>query len=147
MSKRKPHNMQRRYQRQAKYAIQGVGAAFVTGHKYVECVDLKRRGIIKAGPHLARAITNVAHKWSFILCVLGVDHEGKPYVKGEEHVMAVPYKQESLVHYLNEQHQEYIKKYANKQQMIAAGWIASPEGMELNTELAHDIFDKMGAFQ
>ena len=146
MSKRKPHSLHRRYERQARIAVKNIAAAFVTGNTHVECVDIKRREIIKAGPTLANAIAKTPYKWSVLLCVLGIDHDGKPYVKSEEHAMTVRYKQSNLCEYLNEQHQAYIERYANKSQMIAAGWIASPEGKPLDNEVAFEIFNKMGAF-
>lgn len=148
MSKRKPNNMHRRYERTARAAVKNIGAAFVTGDdRLVECVNLKTLEVIKAGPLLARVITNTAFKWSVHICVLGIGSDGLPYVKGDTHNFAVRYKQANLVDYLNEQHQEYIAKRVNKNQMIAAGWIASPEGLEITNEQAMELFTKMGAFE
>lgn len=146
MSKRKPHCLRRRYTRQAEYAVKGIAAAYVTGMDYVECVNLKTRKKEPVGMSLARAISEVPFQWVVLLCIIGIDANGQRYVKAEEHAMTARYRQSSLVEYLNEQHQDYIKRSANKSQMIAAGWIASPEGRSIDTAAAMDIFEGLGAF-
>ena len=145
MSKRKPHNLHRRYQRQAQYAVQGLGAAYITGRTHVECVNLKSGSIIKPSMLIARAISEVPYQWTVLMSVMGRDWQGKPYYKDETITMAVRYKQSSLVEYLNEQHQAMIAGM-NKQQMVSAGWIAVPEPTDIDTVLADKIYTNLGVW-
>lgn len=145
MSNRKPHSLQRRYHRQAQYAVKGIGAAFITGRTHVECVNLKSGNIIKPSMVLARAISEVPYQWTVLMSVMGRDWQGKPYYKDEMIQMAVRYKQSSLVEYLNEQHQSLIKGF-NKNDMVAAGWIAIPDKAEISPGLADKIYTNMGVW-
>lgn len=144
--KRKPHDMHRRYIRQAQYAVRGIGAAFITGRTHVECVNMRNGAIMKPSMVLARAISEVPYQWTVLMSVMGRDFEGKPYYKDEQITMAVRYRQSSLVEYLNEQHQAMIAAM-NKNQMVAAGWIAAPERTDIGPELADRIYTNLGVWE
>lgn len=146
MSKRKPHSMAERWRRQAQYAVRGYAAAFVTGNKLVDCVDMKRCRVLKSPPMvLARAISDAPHHWTVLMSVMGRDWQGKPYYKHDMIVTAVRYRQASLVDWLNEQHQALIATF-NPKDKVAAGWIAVPEKTEITDAVAEEIYTQLGAW-
>lgn len=149
MSKRrKPNNMEVRYQRHARAVVKNVLAVFVTGHTgKVECVNYRTKKPIRVSPLLAQVISDVPFQWSVHICAICIDSQGKYYVKGDTHVMAVRYKQKSLVEYLNQEHQEYLLKNINKDHLYAAAWIAAPSDIPMDNEMALEIFTNLGALE
>ena len=100
---------------------------------------------IPVTPKLAHVIETHKHKWSIMLGVFymekGAANCSMRLVDVNQHC-----KQSELVTTLNKEHQDFIKsKQDINVDVLGAGWIASPVGVDLEEDLCGNIFDKLGA--
>lgn len=141
-NKRKQAALVKRYQRQAAaVCLQGIGVAFVTGNEKVDCIHLKTAKPINPPAVLARALSDIPHKWTVLISVM---LEGGKY-HHEQISMAIKYKQSSLVEFLNAEHQKMLKRF-EKEGVWCAGWIACPYDMTIDNKLADEIYTSIGAW-
>lgn len=146
MSKRKAHNVQKRRQRVAQAAMRNLAISYVTGDDYCKLVDTKAQKTVTVGQLLAEAIERIPYRWSIFMGVFGRDGEGRNYMKCKIILTSTPYYQRDLVDALNEEHSALIGGM-NQNQMIGAGWLASPLGEDWEESKAFELFEKLGAFQ
>lgn len=144
---RKPNNHHERQRRQAMQLVKGFGVAFITGRDKCDIIDLMKNKPFPATMIQARAMTEVAHKWSMFIAALGVDDNGRRYIKSEQIFLPDRRKQSVLAESLNEYHQQFIKRSMNPRHLIAAAWIGSPEGLEIEENQADEIFTALGAWE
>jgi len=95
---------------------------------------------------LAKVLESHKHQWSVMLGIFYIE-------KGRRNCSFLiaeadkPRMQSEMVHDLNTEHQEFIEsKKKQGVEVLGAGWIASPVGLDLDEELCGKIFDKLGAF-
>lgn len=140
--------MRKRQERHTRHIVRNLAAVFVTGvTDKVQCVHLPTRRRVSIDGSLAQAIADTPFQWSVHICALCRAPDGKEYVKGITHYFKVRYRQSNLTHHLNESHQKFLKESIPKDQLLAAAWLASPLGRDMDNEMAFEIFKKMGAFE
>ncbi|MFP2768083.1 hypothetical protein [Oceanisphaera sp. KMM 10153] len=143
---RKPHNPHERKRRQAEQLVKGFGVAYVTGRDTCDIVDLIANKAFPATLIQAKAMTEFAHKWSMLIVALGIDDQGRKYLKAEQLFLPDRRKQCDLAAGFNDYHQQFIKQSMNPNHLVGAAWIGSPEGSEISIQQADAIFTALGAW-
>lgn len=129
MSKRKPHNPLKRFQRQAEAALSGLCFGMKPGDEsgFVIAYRLKDGAEVKVGPTVAKALGDCCFKYAFLLTASAVESNGKVKTKTDYQRMKSPYRHSDLIEHLNESHDLIIAQATtggNKLQ--SAGWLACP---------------------
>lgn len=143
---RKKHNPQQRAARMAHSALQHVAVSYVTGDDYCELVDVRTGAKQQVSRALAGCVENFTYRWSILIAAFGRDAQGQDYMKSEIVQTQQPYYQRDLAEVLNVEHSRLIGGF-NQSQLLGAGWLASPMGVDWTEQQAFDLFHKLGAFQ
>lgn len=143
--RRKANNPQVRYARAAEHTLRNIVVSFITGDDYCNLIDYKRKKLATVTQAIADMVDNVPYKWSIMMAVFGTGADGRPYMKSELVQTQTRYYQRDLVDLLNERHTALIKTM-NPNQMIGAGWMSSPRGIDWDEKEAFDLFEQFGAF-
>ena len=102
--------------------------------------------VVTVPPSVARTLESHKHKWSIMLAVFYIDN-GKHTCSFLMAEANKPRLQSEMVDDLNTEHQAFIESVKDQGlEVLGAGWIASPAGLDLSENLCGDIFDKLGAF-
>ena len=144
----KPHNPRRWVQANNERILKGFAVGYVangtTKHNPISLINL-RGDELPVTKTMNDALSLFRYKWSIYLAVFGVDESGKRYTKSEVVTCKVPTLQSDLVSYLNDRHQDLMKKF-NHKQMVGAGWIAQPTGKDFSEKDAFGVFENLGAW-
>lgn len=143
---RKPHNPHQRLLRQAGGLVAGFGVAYITGRDNCDIVDLFKDQPFPATLSQVRALTDVAHTWSMYIAALGIDDQGRKYIKAEQLFLPDRRKQADMADALNRHHQQFVKTSMNPNHLVAAAWIGSPEGRDISEAQADRIFTALNAW-
>lgn len=102
--------------------------------------------IMTIPPAVARTIESRKHQWAIMLGVFYIEKGARncSFLMAEADK---PRLQSEMIEDLNTEHQAFIEnKKKQGVEVLGAGWIASPSGLDLDEQLCGDIFDKVGAF-
>ena len=146
MSKRKPHNLKARIDRSCR-------ALLAANHVAVVNIDPSgRQGMINykslkniAPGKIGQAVCEVPHRWTIYMSVLCIDARGDRYSKSIEVAPDGVYLSDHLEDVIEHCYKQ-LRDTANQNQMVASGWIAIPEKMSLEEDLAARIFEAVGAW-
>lgn len=129
MSKRKPHNPLKRYQRQSELALSGLCFGMKpdeqSGHVIAYRVkDGKEQAV---GPNIAKALDTCCFKFAFLLTASAVESNGKVKTKTDYQRLKSPYRHSDLIEHLNESHDLIIAQAtAGGSKLQSTGWLACP---------------------
>lgn len=142
MSKRKPHNIQKRknliYISNVKnIAITWLGSDKVNGIALAEAWHIKTGKRVQITPTFYKVITTVKAYWQVCCVVLCRDQAQQQYAKTIWVTSKQPYKQSDLADYLNDIHLE-LWNTANSKHKIDLGWVAYPVSKYDNIERTDD---------
>jgi len=87
----------------------------------------------------------IRHKWTFYIAIMGVDFEGKRYVKGELLQFKEKYFQSEICKLTSDYHYKLLEGF-NKSQLKNVGWIGAINQDDIDQEQAMSIFENAGAF-
>ena len=142
MKRKRKHCLHKRRLRLADSEGKNLLAAYFTSWDKVEAYHTKTLESLNITRTQAHIIAETPLNWSVLLCIIGLDFEGRRYIKSEWLGMKARYRQRDLVEYLNDRQKEYVERAANLDQLEAVGWIASPVGLYLESEQALKIYEK-----
>lgn len=129
MPVRKKNNPVKRYEAQARCAVNGLCFGMKPGDTSgkVDCWRLSTGKITPVGPTVAKALGDCHFKFAFLLVVISKEANGKQRIVTDYNRMAASYKHSDLVHYLNAEHDAIIDKEIERgNDIISAGWLAVP---------------------
>ncbi|MGB0467722.1 MAG: hypothetical protein ACPGF7_09380 [Pontibacterium sp.] len=133
MSKRKGHNLHKRYEQQARALMRGLAVCYSTDtDSYCRLINIKTGCDVPVTPMIQRALTTVKYKWSVIICVFGPDYMKSEQIDCNEYLA-----QAELADYLNERHQTLIKGF-NSNHLECVGWLASPVYRDWDEKQAYE---------
>ena len=89
---------------------------------------------------IIKAVTSVKYKWSIWYGVYCLDQFGKPYTQGEWILAKEPYYHQNLAETVADSLSVVVNN-ANGKQVKDVGWIAVPEGIELDDETVMKIIE------
>jgi hypothetical protein len=143
-NKRKGHSPYKRKRLLAQHLLKNSVIAYTTGEP--NCILLNRKTLKREVVHSINysLITTLPYKWSVYLAALG-KKDGENFVMGDIVISPDYYYQTDLIPFLEDQHQQVIKRM-NSKWYIGAAWVASPFGYDFSEEEAYRIFDSIGAF-
>lgn len=126
---RKKHNMAKRLQTMAQATLKDVAIVMslsATEGKYI-AFNTKGGHVFIPGRATARTIAGCTFKWSYLLVVWSTESNGKERMITEFQRMAAPYRQETIMPYLNEVHTKLIHQEQDRGNAVFdAGYVAMP---------------------
>lgn len=108
-----------------------------------ELVNLKTQSTFPISQALYDSIYKLRHKWTVHCAVIGIDHQGQPYMKSNELVFKEPYFQYEVAELLNTEHRKIIKGF-NQDQLLCAAWIATPYAKNWDEHEAFKTYETLG---
>ncbi len=146
MSKRKPHNLKARIDRscRALLATNHVAVVNIDPSGYQGMINYKSLKNIAPGK-IGQTVCGIAHRWTIYLSVLCIDAQGDRYSKSIEVAPDGVYLSDHLEDVIEHCYKQ-LRDTANQNQMVASGWIATPETMSLEEDHAARIFEAVGAW-
>lgn len=129
MSKRKPHNPQKRYQRQCEAALKGLcfGMKPDDASGYVIAYRLKDGTEPAVGPNIAKALDDCCFKYAFTLIVKSRESNGKIRTVYSFERLSSAYRHNDLVGHLHDLHDGMLEAEKSKgNEIISCGWMACP---------------------
>lgn len=126
---RKKHNMAKRLQTMAQATLKDVAIVMslsATEGKYI-AFNTKVGHVFIPGKATARTIAGCTFKWSYLLVVWSTESNGKDRMITEFQRMAAPYRQETLMPYLNKVHADLIHQEQDRGNAVYdVGYVAMP---------------------
>jgi len=128
MSKRKPHNPIKRYQRQSEAAVSGLVFGMKPGDDsgLVMAYRLKDGKPAAVGPSVAKALGDCCFKFAFVLVVVSKESNGKIRTVTHFERLKSAYRHSDLINHLNVQHDAMLEAERAKNEIISAGWLCCP---------------------
>lgn len=143
--KRKKHNPLKRLKTAARIACSNIYAVFVGGEQ-IQVVEKRTNKVRPFYQDELDAMGRLQHKWSIYIAVIGLDSNGKRYVKGEQLNFQAEYLQGDIAGLTSEYHYKLLDTF-NKNHLKNAGWIACANGSDIDPEQALTIFENAKAFE
>lgn len=126
---RKKHNMAKRLQTMAQATLKDVAIVMslsATEGKYI-AYNTHKGHVFIPGKATARTIAGCTFKWSYLLVVWSTESNGKERMITEFQRMAAPYRQETLMPYLNKVHADLIHQEQDRGNAVYdVGYVAMP---------------------
>lgn len=146
-SRKKKSVLHKRFRRLAEASFRNHVIAFATAPERKETFLMRMPGakIVKPSLYEARALTENPFYWTMHLAGFGRKENGTEYMEYEVIKTSAPYLQRELVSYLNERHQEFLRKM-NDSRRVGAGWVATMSGKEMTEQELNQIFNKLKAW-
>lgn len=146
MSKRrKSFNPRKQASSIAKFALKNLAIASVPGQGPCHIIDLKSNKIQRQIPRLTYDLFNEnRYRWTVLIAVFGIDHQGQYYMKSEELVSQEEYFQLDMFQIRTEKHKSLISRF-NQSQLLSVGWIATPYDKIWDEEEAFQVLEGIGA--
>lgn len=146
MSKRKPHNMRARIERSCR-------ALLSTNHVAVVNIDPSgRQGLISwksckniCSRQVVDAVCDIPHRWTIYLSVMCQKPNGEQYCKSVEVAPQGNYLASHLTDVIESTYSD-LRAQANKNHLVASGWIAIPADTTLDEAQAAKVFTAVGAW-
>lgn len=129
MSKRKPHNPLKRFQRQAEAALSGLCFGMKPGDEsgFVIAYRLKDGAEVKVGSSIAKALGDCCFKFAFVLVVVSKEKNSKERLVSHFERLSSAYRHSALVDHLNAEHDAMLDaEKAKGNEIVSAGWLACP---------------------
>ncbi|MFJ2982226.1 MULTISPECIES: hypothetical protein [unclassified Pseudomonas] len=146
MSKRKPHNMRARIERSCR-------ALLATNHVAVVNIDPSgRQGLISwksckniCSRQVVDAVCDIPHRWTIYLSVMCQKPNGEQYCKSVEVAPQGNYLASHLTDVIESTYSD-LRAQANKNHLVASGWIAIPADTTLDEAQAAKVFAAVGVW-
>ncbi len=128
MTKRKPHNQNKRLITQSIIAMRNLALTMKLSEvdKGVDVINYKTSKPEAVGQSVVQALGRTAFKWAILLVVNAVERNGKTKTLTKWTRLAAPYKHSALTEWLRVEHQAMIDECKGKCEVIDAGWVAVP---------------------
>jgi len=146
MKRAKKYNPLKQLELLGRASLKNSAIGFVTGGVGCQIIDLRNNKISSASQTTVHLIATLRHRWSVLVAVLGVDDNGKHYMKSKEITVTRPVLQAELIEVLNEEHAALGKNF-NQKHLLSYGWIATPFVKEWDEEAAFNLLTSLGAFE
>lgn len=143
-ARKKKHNPLKRLERAARISCKNTYAVFVGGEQ-IQAADKRTNQVRPFWKDELEAIGKIRHRWIFYIAIMGVDANGRRYVKGEIIKPKGYYLQDEICGVVSEHHYKLLDSF-NKSQLKNAGWIGAIEDDDICPAQAMDIFERAGAF-
>ncbi len=137
----------KRMRRLADCALKGIAVCFV-GESDENChiVSEKQKKIVRAGPTLVNAITQVPFHWCVMLAAFGIDSNGKKYFKSTVVRTTSRYYHRDINAMLIEYHEKLLAGF-NKNHLVQTGWVASPNRDDWSEDDGAGIFEMFNPWE
>lgn len=148
MSKRKPHNKNKRIKRLMNTYINKVGVLYISGLFHGKCFAVKLNGG-KKFPVMSEVAVQMEEgffKWNVYCAVLCRDNDGNNYLKGSVVDAPIKCQQREIAVQIHEAHMA-VYRNANPDHIITVAWIGVPSNRELSEEEAYKIFEDNRGFE
>lgn len=139
--KRKAYSPLKRQLKLSRAILKGTAVMYTTGVEVCSLVSTSNGDRLSVTPITRKAITEYRHKWKVFMAVFCRDQLGKEYIRSGIADPKGEYLHTELLDALNDEHQKLIKE-ANPKHIIGAGWLACPDGAEIEDDKACEIFTK-----
>ncbi len=128
MTKRKPHNQNKRLITQSIIAMRNLALTMKLSEvdKGVDVINCKTSKPEPVGQSVAQALDRTAFKWAILLVVNAVERNGKHKTLTKWTRLAAPYRHTDLTEWLRTEHQAMIDDCKGKCEVVDAGWVAVP---------------------
>ena len=144
--RKKKNNELARTQRLVSAQLRNMCAVYLAGVSQDEptIFSIKTGNVLLVNHGVKRAFMQWSFEWTVSMAGFGRDQFGKNYTKS----MIVDFhgKYNDAANSLGKIHSEYIREAMPDNQVLTAGWIASPVCREIPQEIEERIFTKLGAF-
>ncbi|WNO60406.1 hypothetical protein [Rheinheimera sp. MMS21-TC3] len=121
--------MAKRLQTMAQATLKDVAIVMSLSATEGKCIayNTHKGHVFIPGKATDRTIAGCTFKWSYLLVVWSTESNGKERMITEFHRMASPYRQETIIPYLNEVHTKLIHQDQDKGNAVFdAGYVAMP---------------------
>ena len=146
MSKRKPHNMRARLERNCRALVGANHAAVVNIDPSAQQVLLNWKNLKQIRvKQLVDVVCDIPHRWTIYLSMMCEKPNGEQYCKSVEVAPDGNY----LAAHLNDVIEATylgLRNQANPNQIVASGWIAIPADITLDEAQAARVFATVGAW-
>jgi len=142
--RRKKHSKLKRLETAARIACKNTYVVFVGGEQ-IQAGDKRTNQVRPFWKDEIDVLGNLRHQWTFYIAILGVDFQGKRYVKGELLKFKEKYLQSEICELTSEYHYKLLDNF-NKSQLKNAGWIGAINQDDIDPAQAMEIFENAGAF-
>ena len=143
---RKKNNQTARTQRIINAQLKNLCAVYVAGiSKYEPAIfNVKTGNRLHVADAVKQALMDWSFQWTVSMAAFGRSQFGKNYTKS----MIVDFhgKYEDAAIGLGKMHGAYVRESMPDNQVLTAGWIASPVCRDIPQEIEDKIFTKLGAF-
>ncbi len=138
----------KRYDRMARAILKGKVAVFVAGQNggNVQLWDLKREKVVPITVQVARALHNGRAPWMVHAALTERRQCGDQRATVAYLPAPSPVTQAQIADSCSEKHLEMMKAI-NKNHLLTAARVASPEGVELSEKAVYEIIETFGAFE
>lgn len=145
---RKKNNAAKRSMNIAKGFTSGLGVAQVN-EDLCHVVDLKKNCKYKTpSALLVKQFSNVAHKWTILLCVFCTESNGKRKLVTEQITLADRRYQRDLISFYKDAHRALIDECDKQMVVNDVGWIASPAlDVDFDIEQSSCLLEQLGAWK
>jgi len=146
VSKRKPHYMRARLERNCRALVGASHAAVVnidpSGQQVLvnwkNCKQIRVRQVVDA-------VCDIAHRWTIYLSVMCQKPNGEQYCKSVEVAPQGNYLASHLTAVIEATYTD-LRAQCNPNHVVASGWIAIPTDMTLDEPQAAKVFTAVGAW-
>ncbi len=138
----------KRYDRMAKAMLKGKVVVFVVGQNNgkVQLWDVKREKVVPITVQVAKALHEGRFPWVVHATLACRQQGGDQYAPVAYLPAPSPVTQAQIADSCSEKHLEMMKTI-NKNHLLTAAWVASPEGVELSEKAVYEIIETFGAFE
>lgn len=146
MSKRRPHNRERRHLMGIRAVLRSNCIAVVNVGERQGLIHWKNLKSIAGSHRIVDGICDLPHHWTIYLAVFCRSQTGERYIRASEVAPAGQYKSEHLTEVIEHYHDE-LTASCNPAHIAGRGWIALPYPVSLTEEQAARVFDAVGAWE
>lgn len=141
MTKRKPHNQNKRLITQSIIAMRNLALKMrLSQHeKGIDAINIKTGRIEPITQSVAAALDRTSFRWGILLTVYAVERNGKHKTLTKWTRLAAPYKHSALTEWLRVEHQAMIDDCKGKCEVVGASWCAVPTPPAFVDDLTEQI--------
>lgn len=143
MSKRKKYNPLKQAEALSRAKLKNTAIGCVPSKGPCQFLSLTNSQLVTMTQDKFHLISNLRHKWTVFIAVVGIDDFGKHYMKCNEIEVNDPQFQRDMVDTLNKHHKELIDSF-NQKHLLSVGWLATPYKTTWQEDKAYDLLTKLG---
>ncbi|WP_269519519.1 hypothetical protein [Alteromonas sp. BMJM2] len=143
MSKRKKYNPLKHAEARSRAQLKNTAIGCVPAQGPCQFLSLTNSQLIPMTQDTFQLISNIRHKWTVFIAVVGIDDFGSYYMKSDEIEVNDPQFQKDMVETLNKHHKALIDTF-NQKHLLSVGWLATPYKYSWDVDQAYKLLVELG---